>query len=335
MILFTGGGTCGHLLVALAIRDELDKLGIKSIYVGSLKGQEYQRLKDDEVFLEKYFLASSGVVNKKGLSMIFSLFKIFKLVFTCFKIFKKHKITKVFSVGGFSSAPASIAAVILAKDLYIHEQNFVLGSLNYILRPFSKEFYSSYYSKSKIKDYPIREEFFNLSRVRGKIKTIMFLGGSNGALAINNFAIILAPILDKKGIKIIHQTGEKHFLKFKEKYENLKIKAEVFGFCANLEEYFSKADLAISRSGAGSVWELSANGLVSLFVPYPYAYLDHQYKNAKFLKDKGLAWVLREDDLSVDFVLDILDKNLEDMSKTLLKIINKDGAKNIALDLVN
>ncbi len=70
----------------------------------------------------------------------------------------------------------------------------------------------------------------------------------------------------------------------------------------------SEADFAISRAGASTMWELCANSLPALFIPYPYAAKDHQYTNAKFLEDKGLCYIARQDDLNEELLIDILKK---------------------------
>jgi UDP-N-acetylglucosamine--N-acetylmuramyl-(pentapeptide) pyrophosphoryl-undecaprenol N-acetylglucosamine transferase len=289
MILITGGGTGGHLAIAKAFKEELIKKDIKPIYVGSTIGQDKQWFENDKDFSQKYFLASTGVVNKSGFAKIKAIFNMISQTFKAIKIIKENNIEKVICVGGFSSAPASFAAVILKKELFIHEQNSVVGKLNSILRPYAKEFFSSYDEESKVKDYPIKDIFFQKQRVREKIETIIFLGGSQGARNINNFAMTVAKKLDNMGIKIIHQTGQSDYQEVIAFYKKEAILADVFVFSKNLEEKITQADFAISRAGASTLWESCANGLPTLFVPYPYAAADHQYYNAKFLEEKELA----------------------------------------------
>ncbi|WP_457562259.1 glycosyltransferase, partial [Caminibacter pacificus] len=131
-MLITGGGTGGHLKIAKVIKEELNKKGIKPVYVGSTKGADKEWFAQDEGFSEKYFLDSSGVVNKKGLGKINSLSNIIKLSFEAKKIIKKHNVKAVFSVGGYSAAPASFGAIFSNTPLFIHEQNAHIGSLNKI-----------------------------------------------------------------------------------------------------------------------------------------------------------------------------------------------------------
>ena len=325
-IAITGGGTGGHLKIAKVIKNELNKKGIKPIYIGSTIGQDKDWFLEDEGFEAKYFLNSKGVVNKKGIDKINSLINIAKLSFKAKKILKKHNIDKVFSVGGFSAAPASFAAVISNKKLYIHEQNAHIGSLNKLLKPFSKKFFNTFLYNHP---YPVDNIFFENAKIRKEIKTIIFLGGSQGASFINDLALNLAPILQKKGIDIIHQCGKRDYEKVKNFYKQNNINAKYFDFDKNLASKISKADLAISRAGASTLFELVANQLPAIYIPYPYAAGDHQYYNAKFLADKNASFVYRQNEISLKKILEILNLNMEEYSKNLATINQKNGAKYI------
>ncbi len=326
MIAITGGGTGGHLRIAKIIKDELNKKGIKPIYIGSTTGQDREWFENDNGFEAKYFLNSSGVVNKKGINKIKSLTHIIKLSFEAKRILKKHNINKIFSVGGFSAAPASFAAILSQKELFIHEQNAHIGSLNKLLKPFSKRFFNTFLFNDP---YPVDEIFFETARIRKEIKTVIFLGGSQGASFINDLALNLAPTLQEKEIKIIHQCGKRDYEKVKNFYEKNKIEADFFDFDKNLILKMKKADLAISRAGASTLFELAANQLPAVFIPYPYAAKDHQYHNAKFLADKKASFVFRQNEITLQKIIDILKIDMEEFSKNLAKINSKNGAEYI------
>lgn len=333
MIVITGGGTGGHLSIAKALAYELKNRGEKLVFIGSQNGQDKAWFENDEVFLEKYFLQSSGVVNKKGLAKFKSLFNILKLSLTCLKIFKKHKIKVVISVGGYSSAPASIAAIISRKKFFIHEQNAIIGRLNLLLKPFCTKFFSSYIKNPY--DYPVNKKFFDTARVRNELKTILFLGGSQGAKFINELALNLAPNLIKQNIKIIHQCGKNDFEMVCEKYKSLGVEAEVFAFSTEIEKYMQKADLCVSRSGASSLWELCANLLPSVFIPYPYAANNHQFFNAKFLQERNLTQIYKQEDIKFDkFLENILNVNVNQVSICLKSIISSYGTQKIVDEII-
>ncbi len=328
-IAITGGGTGGHLSIAKAIKEELNKRGIKPIFIGATYGQDKAWFENDEGFEERYFFKTSGVVNQKYLGKIVALSKIIKSAFKCKSIFKKHDIKAVFSVGGYGAAPASFASVLFGKKLFIHEQNAVLGRLNKLLKPKADMIFSSYLQHSPISSYPVREIFFQNKRVRSEIKTIIFLGGSQGANAINEFAIKIAPMLKEKDISIIHQCGKKDREKLQKFYQEQKIDVDLFAFSHKLEEKIQKADFAICRAGAGTLWELAACGLPALYIPYPYAAADHQFYNADFLAKKSLSFVIREHDVSIKNLDMIFNCNIQKMSQGLINLIEADGAKKI------
>ena len=266
-IVMTGGGTGGHLTIIKAVKEEL--LDEELIYIGSTKGQDQKWFKEDKQFKEVYFLPTQGVVNQGFLGKIKSIAMLIKATIKARKILKNSNAKVVFCVGGFSAAPTSLAAITLDIPLVIHEQNASIGSLNRLLRPRAKAFISSYEESSPIKAYPIKKEYFEKSRIRTKVKTIMFLGGSQGAKAINELALKLAPTLKEKNIKIIHQAGERNIDEVEQAYKELGIEAEVFGFTTHLSDYMQQADFAIARSGASTLWELSAIACPALYIPYP------------------------------------------------------------------
>jgi len=327
-IVMTGGGTGGHLAIIKAVKEEL--LDKNLIYIGSEKGQDRAWFEDDEQFSKKVFLNTQGVVNQGLFGKIKSLFMLSKATLQARKVLKESKAKVVFCVGGFSAAPTSLASKILRIPLVIHEQNASIGSLNKLLRPYANTFISSYEEDSPIHAYPVKKEFFEKSRIRDEIKTVIFLGGSQGAMAINRLALDLAQILKEKNIDIIHQAGEKNIDEIKQSYRDLGIEAEVFGFTNELSTYMQRADFAIARAGASTLWELSAIACPTLFIPYPYAAGDHQYYNAKFLVEQDVAWLKREDEIDVSSVIKILGTSMRAKSEKLQKIIEQDGAKEIA-----
>jgi len=327
-IVMTGGGTGGHLVIIKAVKEHLKEEEL--VYIGSTKGQDRQWFEEDPDFAYKYFFDTRGVVNQGALGKVRSLFMMFKATIQAMKLLRKHKAKVVFSVGGFSAAATSFAAKILRIPLVIHEQNAALGSLNKLLKPYAAAFISSYLEESPIKAYPIKQVYFENARIRDKVGTIIFLGGSQGAKAINRLALEIAPQLKERGIKIIHQAGQKNIDEVQKAYDALGIEAEVFGFTGRLADYMREADLAIARSGASTLWELSATALPTLFVPYPHAASDHQFYNAQFLVEKELAWIMRENEIDTQKVLALLDENLAEKSMGLMEIVEKNGSEKIA-----
>jgi len=333
-IIITGGGTGGHLSVAKSFIDEFYKRGYKVIFIGSTKGQDQEWFQNYPNISQAHFLETRGVVNQNLLGKFTSLWMIFKAVLKSISIIKKNSVQKVVSVGGFSAAAASFASILTKTDFYIHEQNSIVGKLNKITSKYAKEVFSSYLPSSKVKDYPINEKFFENSRVRDTIKTIIFLGGSQGAKAINEFALQIAPTLLQKKIHIIHQTGKKDFHKIQKRYQEMNIDADVFDFSTELLSKMNKADFAVSRSGASTLWELVALGIPTFFIPFPHAAANHQYHNAKYLVENDLCFLQEEKDLDKEYFFKCLENcsknSLELKSKKLIDTIHNDAVKNIA-----
>ncbi|MBZ7948292.1 undecaprenyldiphospho-muramoylpentapeptide beta-N-acetylglucosaminyltransferase [Campylobacter sp. RM9929] len=325
MIVLTGGGTGGHLAIVRCLLESAQRKNIACIYIGSENGQDKTWFEKETRFKDKFFLSSQGVVNQSKFNKINSFLHILKLSKECRQIFKDYKVKAVISVGGYSAAPASFGALFSGIPLFIHEQNSKSGSLNKLLKPFSKKFFSAF--EEDFTPYPVADKFFNHARIRKELKNIIFLGGSQGASFINELAIQLAPNLNEKNINIIHQCGKNDLEKYKQIYQNLNIKADIFDFSPNLEEKMHIADLAISRAGASTLFELCANALPAIFIPYPYAAKNHQYFNAKFLQNQNLCKIFTQDNANVDEIFKtILDINLESISKDLQDIIQKNGS---------
>jgi UDP-N-acetylglucosamine--N-acetylmuramyl-(pentapeptide) pyrophosphoryl-undecaprenol N-acetylglucosamine transferase len=328
-VVVTGGGTGGHLSVARSFIDEFNSKGYLVIFIGSQKGQDKQWFENYPTLYKSYFLDTKGVVNQSFFGKFNSLYMILKAVLQSITIMRKHNVTKVISVGGFSAAAASFASILTRTDFYIHEQNSIVGRLNKLTSKYAKEVFSSYLKNSKVKDYPISEKFFKLSRVRKELETVIFLGGSQGASAINDFALKVAPKLQKMNIKVIHQTGKKDFDKIQKEYKEMKIEADVFDFSTELLSKMDKADFAVSRAGASTLWELVALGIPTFFIPYPYAAANHQYYNAKYLLDNDLCFLQTENELDANYFIKCLENNIEHKSTQLINTIHKNAVKNI------
>lgn len=339
MIVITGGGTGGHLAIARALAQELHKREIPAIYIGSLYGQDQmwfgQKLesseldsslasKSSELFQECYFLNTSGVVNKKGFKKLASIYAQLRAMWGVRKIFARHGVQAVISVGGFSAGPASLAAIMLRKPLFIHEQNAIQGRLNSLLAPFAKAVFNSFHPP--FPPYPIKQEALQSRRIRTEFQSIIFIGGSQGAKAINDLALQAAPKLLARGIRIIHQCGERDLDRVRQAYmeldssllksrESAELESKrldsssaqepstaprltLFGFDKDLIKHLDKADICVARAGASSIWENAALSLPTIYIPYPYAANNHQHHNASYFTRQGLGLMITEQDLS-------------------------------------
>ncbi len=328
-MVITGGGTGGHLSIASALLQVLKGRGDEVIYIGSTSGQDQRWFANETAYESVHFLQTSGVVNKKGLQKIVSLFHIFKAFLVSRSIIKSASVDAVISVGGFSAAPASLAALSLKIPLFIHEQNAVTGRLNALLKPYAAAFFSSYNADSAVKGYPINQKLFETARVREEKRTIIFLGGSQGAEFVNNLALQMAPQLLERGMHMIHQAGERDYERLKAAYAAQHLHVELYGFTTELPKLLQRSDVAVSRAGASTLWELCANGLPAFYIPYPYAAGDHQYYNAQFLAERDLSWCRRQRDTTPEAVMAILDEDIVPMSRGLMLLGEPDASEKI------
>ena len=332
-ICITGGGTGGHLMIAEALVSVAVQRGHEAIFIGSTHGQDRKYFETNSAFSNVYFLQTTGVVNQKGLAKFKALYKIFSAFLQARKLLKKHTIQATYSVGGFSAAPASFATLSRFLPLFIHEQNAVSGRLNKLLKPYATNFISAYDANSSIQGYPVKDVFYTKARIRKELKSIIFLGGSHGAKAINDLALSIAQELTKHKIKIIHQAGEADFERVKNEYKALNIEVELYSFTTELATLITKADLAVSRAGASTLWELTANGCPALYIPYPYAAGDHQFYNAAFILENDMGWCQRESSNLKEKLLTLLQEPLETKSEKLLSYVTKDVAQKMIIEL--
>jgi len=328
-IVITGGGTGGHLSIARALREELNRRGIKPIFIGSQNGQDRAWFGEDEGFAQKYFFDIRSVVDKKFVGKIGSMAAILRSARQCMQIFRNEQVDTIFSVGGYAAAPATIAAILQRKRYFIHEQNAVMGRLNALFARYADAVFSPFSENPALRAYPISSVFFENARLRTRIETIIFLGGSQGASAINAFAKQVAPLLQNRGIRIIHQSGSREYETLKRFYEEKGIDVDLFAFDKKLYRKIASADFAICRAGASTLWELAASQLPALYVPYPHAAGDHQYHNARFLAERNLSFVVRQERLHPDLMQMIFDADIVAMSEGLKGIVAPDAAAKI------
>lgn len=334
-LIFTGGGTGGHLVIALSLAEKAREQGHKAMFIGSTSGQDRQWFAESTLFDEVHFLETTGVVNKSGFGKLGALWKVFKALLTSRTLIRNFHADAVVSVGGFSAAPAAMAAVFSRVPLYIHEQNAVTGKLNRLLRPYAKRFFSSYEEGENHCDYPVNPRYFENARIRSDVKTVIFLGGSQGAKFINDLAIEIAPWLREKGIHIIHQCGLKEEERVRAAYHQLGIEAEVYGFTTQIAELCEKSDFAVSRSGASTLWELCAAKIPAFYIPFPYAAADHQYHNARYIIDHNAGWCERQSDGLLLKLQEAIESDIRPKSEALGTLIASNGAAHIIEKIEN
>ncbi len=313
-ILVSGGGTGGHIFPAIAIANELkEKLSDVDIQFVGAKG----RMEMEKVPKAGYEITGlwiSGLQRRLTLKNLMFPFKVISSYLKSRSIIKRFKPDVCVGTGGYASGPLLMAASSMKIPTLIHEQNAFPGITNKMLsRKVSKVCVSypgmeKYFPAEKIvvTGNPIRKEILNnsISKIKGcqffnlsdKKKTLLIIGGSQGARKINEAIIHNLDKLLGLGIQIIWQTGTSSFEKanaMAAKKENIS----VHEFIYKMDYAYAACDFIISRAGAIAIAEIIAARKPAIYVPLPSAAEDHQAKNAMSLVEGKAGLIVKESEI--------------------------------------
>jgi UDP-N-acetylglucosamine--N-acetylmuramyl-(pentapeptide) pyrophosphoryl-undecaprenol N-acetylglucosamine transferase len=329
-ILVAGGGTGGHLFPALAVAEEFKLKGWKVVFVGSQRGLE-TRIED--VFrYSPYFLPSHPLRGKNKLKGILSLGL---SVLKALSITKKEKPNCTILFGGYSSLPAGIASILLGIPLFVQEQNSIPGKTSLYLSKFARKVFLGFESampyfgaKGIVTGNPLRREIIFCAKHKNQLrrrfchelgllperKVLLVVGGSQGAKWLNETMIKAVNFFTRRDFQVVHISGfKKGEEKLKRAYKNAGIKAVVIPFFKEMWKLYTVADAVISRAGALAISEISAFSIPALFIPYPFAVDDHQYKNAKYFEEKKACVLITQEKATPVEVCRIAERLLLDV----------------------
>ena len=309
-ILIATGGTGGHVFPALGLANYLTKKNFDVKLTTDERGSKYLK---DYKNLSLTIIPSSPLIKKNLFKLIFSASIIIFSIMKSLVLLLFNRPSIIFGMGGYSSFPICIAASILGVKFVIYENNLIIGKANKYLLPFAKKIFVSYEELEGIsKKYNkkiceigniVREEIINSyssdqARKFDSIK-ILVLGGSQAA---ETFAEVLPQIFDKLKnsnlpIKVYQQCLEKQNDQLSHFYKKSNINYEIFNFTSKIVDYYSKANLVITRSGASVLGELINYKIPFIAIPLPTSADNHQYKNAEFYQKKGYGYLLEEKDI--------------------------------------
>ncbi len=314
-LMVMAGGTGGHVYPAMAVADELQARGWNVVWLVTAGGME-NRLIAGKPY-DVAVINMKGVRGKGLLRLALLPFQLLKAFAQGFKAIKKYQPNVVLGMGGFAAFPGGLMAWLLRKPLVIHEQNSVAGLTNRVLAKFAKRvlvaFPAAFTGKAELVGNPVRADITVLenpqARFNGRTGAIRLLivGGSLGAQALNEVvpkALALLP--EEQRPQVIHQSGEKHLAKLQANYQMAGVNAETKAFINDMAAMYAWADLVVCRAGALTVAELSAAGVASVLVPFPFAVDDHQTTNAVYLADAGAALLVQQSALTETVLLKIL-----------------------------
>ncbi|MDR0695560.1 MAG: undecaprenyldiphospho-muramoylpentapeptide beta-N-acetylglucosaminyltransferase [Holosporales bacterium] len=299
-IILTAGGTGGHVFPALCVAEGLMSRGHDVIIVTDIRGTKYISEIGCRIVVQK-IRAHSGRFALL-LSIIMCTLKA-----TIELILQRPAV--VVSFGGYQSVPYTLSAQILGRKTVVHEQNAVIGRANKLLSKMATKVLTSFpktiglnvSDKIVVVGNPTRydRKFVNAKPPTNEIFKILVFGGSQGAKLFSEHVVdALCQISKTRKIEVFHQGRDADIASIKARYEAHQVKHSVSSFFDNMNKYYEKADLVISRSGASSVFEIIGFKKPSILVPYKMSVNGDQEANANFLGNRGAAVVITEDRLN-------------------------------------
>lgn len=351
-MLLTGGGTGGHLFPAVAVAQEFQRQMPETevLFVGT-------RRQVDTRSLEVYGFASEnikcyGLKGKNPLELIKAIATLPVSFYQAARAIRHFRPNIIFGVGGYVTGPVVIAGKSLGIATVIHEQNSVPGLANRKLGSFVDRVCLSLpgsgglFPEKKIcyTGNPVRRNILELAAkalpgaAGNNKKTLLVLGGSQGAQAVNKLvseSLRSLPDTFLSGIRVIHQTGEHDFKGIQELYATRGIDSLVRPFFTDMAEIYEQADLLISRAGATTLAEIAVLGKPSILIPYPFAADNHQEKNAKHYVDGRGAVMFRQNELTCEKLGAVIqefmgdDGRLKAMGSAMKTLAYPNAAENI------
>jgi UDP-N-acetylglucosamine--N-acetylmuramyl-(pentapeptide) pyrophosphoryl-undecaprenol N-acetylglucosamine transferase len=338
-LLVAASGTGGHLFPAIATAQQLSDyqiewLGVPNRVEKTLLPPEYPL----------HTIAVEGFQQRFGLGTLRIVGRLAASVLQVRRLLKSRNFDAVFTTGGYIAGPAIIAARLEGLPVILHESNAIPGKVTRWFSPFCSTVAlgfaaaAQYLPKAKtvVVGTPVRSNFQTPQKLELPIPDnaplIVVVGGSQGAVAVNQLVRQCAPAWFEAGAWIVHLTGEKD-----PDATTLQHPQYVqMPFYDNMAGLFQRANLAISRAGAGTLTELATTQTPAILIPYPYAAENHQAFNAKSFADAGAALVFRQAELTAQLleskVLYLLanPQALQEMAKKAGALAVPDSAERLA-----
>ncbi|PWT87161.1 MAG: undecaprenyldiphospho-muramoylpentapeptide beta-N-acetylglucosaminyltransferase [Acidobacteria bacterium] len=326
------GGTGGHLFPGIAVAEALMGRGHEILLLISEKQIDATAVKDRSEFrVEK--IPAIGLPKLFSNQVLPFAVKFMKGLNVCRRIYRSFRPRAVLGMGGFTSTAPILAGRMAGLPALIHESNAIPGKANLlnarlchkVLIGFSE--CGRYFPKASLEvtGTPIRSSLRspvdrnialrNLGLDSEK-KIVLVMGGSQGARGINGAVVAALPRLDRTRVQFIHLTGKEDEHNVSESYKSSGFRAFVSAFYHRMEEPYSVADVAIARSGAATLTELSYFNLPSILIPYPFASENHQYLNAEIFAKNSRAEVIEESRADEDTLGSLINRFLGDNGGT-------------------
>ncbi|MEB3313196.1 MAG: undecaprenyldiphospho-muramoylpentapeptide beta-N-acetylglucosaminyltransferase [Cyanobacteriota bacterium] len=342
-LLVAASGTGGHLFPALATATRLDELDYRIEWLGVPNRLETTLVPKD---FPLHTVPMTGLQGgwKRLLPVLGQLIR---ATWQTRKLLSQGHYDGVFTTGGYIAAPAILAARSLGLPVILHESNALPGKVTRWLAPWCSTVALGFaasqaylpQARTLVTGTPVRAEFLESSPlslgdllIPCEAPLIVVVGGSQGAVAINQLVRQAAPTWLEAGAWVLHQTGSQDVERDRLGHPHY-IQRPFFDQMAPL---LQRANLVISRAGAGTLTELAVSHTPAILIPYPFAADDHQTINARAFSHAGAALVLRQTDLTADQlaqrVMELLlhPQQLQDMGKAAGQLAVPDSAAKLA-----
>ena len=313
-LMVMAGGTGGHIFPGIAVAEELRARGWRIVWMGNPEGMEARIVPPrgyDTAWVRFGALRGKGLLRKLLLPV-----NLLSGFWQALREIRRVRPDVVLGMGGYITFPGGMMAALLGRPLVLHEQNSVAGLANRVLARVADRVLSGFpevLEQAEWMGNPVRAEIAAVlppaERMAGRSGPlrVLVVGGSLGAAVLNETvpqALLRLPA-DQRPV-VVHQAGERQIEALRAAYARAQVDGELRPFIDDMAAAYADADLVICRAGALTVAELAAAGVASLLVPFPYAVDDHQTGNARFLADRGGAYLLPQSELTPDRLAGIL-----------------------------
>ena len=326
-IIIATGGTGGHVFPAYSLARHFIESKINVEIISDKRGLKYLHGCHDVKIIE---INSSTIFKKNIFQSVFSMINIIYSIFKSLILISTKKPNLIFGMGGYSSFPVCIAAKILKIPFILYENNLHIGRANRYLLPYAKKIFVSHQELEGILDKYrkkickigniIRKEILNFKgspelESRDKKLKLLILGGSQAAkIFAEKFSEIFKKCQESKiSFKIYQQCLPEQNKFLTTFYNRYNIDFEIFNFSTKILSYFSKTNLAITRSGSSMLAELINAKIPFISVPLPSSADNHQLKNAIYYEKYGYSYLVEQKDLNTK-LFNLIKKISEDAS---------------------
>ena len=305
-ILFTGGGSAGHVVPNLALMEELLAFGDVDVCYMGTDGIEKKLIAEQkipyyEISCPKFVRGMSLTNLKRNLKIPLEFFRAKKQAIQGLKACQPDL---VFSKGGYVALPVIAAAKKLKIPCLAHESDFSAGLANRLSANACKHVFTSFPETAKKLPHgkysgaPLRRSLFSASRQEARkyfkiddtAKVLLVFGGGSGSAAINEGIRKNIKALTKS-YAILHVCGKGNVI-------DSRVRGyHQFEFIKDMGMAYACADLVISRAGSGTVFEILALKKPAVLIPLEGQTRGDQMENAKYFERQGLCYLLKQTDL--------------------------------------